>query len=191
MSRITDLLAAARRGSRSQDLDYDALAWDFQGWMATDGEYGARFNSRVGRWARGRGLGKLLGLGAHRAVFAVPEGVLKLIYSRDYQRSNIDEARVWYEAPLEIREHLVPVLGAAEDGNWLVMERVAVTGKGKLPDKVFERMFDCGLTDLLGWNLSDDGRVLDYGYLWDEKRWRKCALSDADADAAYQARGRR
>ena len=166
--------AAARRGSRAKDLDFDDLGRRFRAFVERRWAAEGLFDDDLRRWARRNGL-TFLDIGSHRAVFGLPSGtVLKLTLDLDFTLSNINEDRVWYEAPPDIRPHLVPVLGADEGGRWLVMERVPVTGTGTLPKRAHQRLIDCGLMDITGYNLADDGRVVDYGYLWDEDAWERC-----------------
>ncbi len=144
----------------------------------------------MGAWAHRHGL-LFMGSGEDRAVFEVPEGVLKIaLFSAEDRSSegggdperdqNTNEARVWREAPDWLRPHLVPVLASSGDGEWLVMERVETTGEEAgeeraLPGDLREQMNAIGLVDLRG-NVSDDRRAFDYGYLevdvWDRGRGR-------------------
>lgn len=138
-------------------------------------------------WGDERGL-RYLGHGRQRTVFAVSEGVLKIedpswMRSNDATPSNIVEAGVWRDAPSRVRPHLVPVLASAPDGSWLLMEQAMprtdpqAKGLGMLRDthpQADKVLSDCGLEDLHEKNLSNDGRVLDYGTIVDPVRWRAC-----------------
>jgi hypothetical protein len=132
-------------------------------------------------WGKEHGL-EFLGSGFHRKVFRVPEGVLKvsthLQDDRDY--GNLSEAKAWEEAPPEIRKHLVPVLGVAPNGSWLLAEYAPYTGRERTPkeekraEAAWRALTRCGVIDLRGSNFADDGRVLDYGSFGDRARWQKC-----------------
>ena len=116
-----------------------------------------------------------MGAGSERATFLVPEGALKLSFDPSGCSSSRNELRIWGEAPVRIRRHLVPVLEAEEDGRWLLMERVWTAGWGASIDPdVFALLTSCGIVDLSPQNLARDGRVLDYGYLWNAQAWERC-----------------
>jgi hypothetical protein len=185
--------AARRRGSRAVEdssLDastvrrLDALARDYRG--IEPQKLGLiPYRNREGnlRFARENGL-TFLGMGTGRSVFAVPvpgmPGGLALKIGND--ADNRTEARVWREAPAWMQALLVPVLGVAEDGSWIAMERVkpiTEAAHAKLRDDLaFRRarrpLVDCGLSDLGMANTASDGRVLDYAFLGNEQQWRKC-----------------
>lgn len=116
-----------------------------------------------------RGL-KYLGHGASRAVFTVTfdgkPAVVKIEDQGAGADANFREADVWAGAPDRIRRWLVPVLAVADDGSWLVMERVGTS----LPEgirlkklKSRKALEKYGIEDIAeGRNIADDGRVFDY-----------------------------
>lgn len=179
LGTVTALVLASRsRGSaaRRPPLDYDALADDFREWYATL-DWGADEERELRRWARSHGV-TYLGAGAQRAVFGVPGGALKIAFDRDGKDANRREAEVWEDAPADIRRHLVPVLANSGmepgEGDWLLMEQVNASGRGKLPEEAAARLYACGFNDIVGQNISDDGRLLDYGWMYMDK-WAPCA----------------
>jgi len=174
--------AAARRGAsrgspaRRSPLDYDALADDFREFYATLG-WEVDEERELRRWARGHHV-TYLGAGAQRAVFGVPSGALKIAFDRDGKDANCREAEVWEDAPADIRRHLVPVLEHSGmepgEGAWLLMERVKASARGSLPPEAAARLSACGFNDIVGQNISDDGRLLDYGWMYMDA-WGNCA----------------
>lgn len=146
-------------------------------------------------WASEHGVA-FLGAGMHRVVFRVPEGALKVSLKpvwHDRMYGNLAEARVWSEAPLALRKHLVPVLAVAEDGAWLLQEYAPTTGRERTPkeqrsvDAMWKAMSRCGYMDFQGNNIADDGRLLDYGSAEYPEMWKKC-VSRAAAKKANPAR---
>ncbi len=107
-----------------------------------------------------RDLGlKFLGAGAGRVVVAVGDDALKV----GDPTANRTEMQVWRNAPPDIRQHLVPALDIAENGQWLRVERVR-PGKGRSVDRAtYERLVDYGIRDVTDDNTAADGRLLDYG----------------------------
>lgn len=175
--------ARRRRGSRTDSgaARFDKIADAFQGWVERSADVDGIEEEEIVAWARRRRI-PYLGAGAERVVFAVPEGALKVAFDRDRMSSNLNEARVWEEAPNRIRRHLVPVLDVAADGRWLLMERVSTRASGQarhsLNELDFSALYACGLADIRDANIADDGRVLDYGFLYDRPAWDRCADED-------------
>lgn len=172
-------LASRPRGSaaRRPPLDYDALADDFRAFYAQLG-WAVDEEQELRRWARSHHV-TYLGAGAQRAVFGVLGGALKIAFSRGNGfAANRHEAEVWEDAPADIRRYLVPVLkhSGTEPGKgaWVLMERVQCSAHGNMPHEVQARFKTCGINDIVGQNLSDDGRLLDYGWM-DMVRWSDCA----------------
>jgi len=169
--------AAARRGSaaRRPPLDYDALAENFR-LSYRPWDFGDEW---AHRWARAHRV-TYLGAGAQRAVFGVPGGALKIAFSMERGgEANKNEAMVWAGAPADIRRYLVPVLADSGmklgGGAWILMERVAASGRGTLPEAAVTRLTACGIGDIVSRNVSDDGRLLDYGWVA-RSYWRECAV---------------
>jgi len=171
-------MAGRSRGSaaRRQPLDYGALADDFREFYATLG-WEVDEERELRRWARSHKI-TYLGAGAQRAVFGVPGGALKIAFDRDGKDANCREAEVWEDAPTDIRRHLVPVLEHSGmepgEGPWLLMERVKASARGSLSPEATARLSACGFNDIVGQNISDDGRLLDYGWMYMDE-WAPCA----------------
>lgn len=164
---------------------FDAIAADH-----ADRDVGGAGNAG---FAREHGL-VYLGAGTTRSVFSIPvpglsAGRIALKIGR--VADNRAEARVWREAPVWMRDLLVPVLGVAADGKWLAMEQVkpitpkayAVLRDNLAAHRSRRRLLDCGVMDLGLANTASDGRILDYAYLGDERKWRSCA-EDMDTSRA-------
>jgi len=170
----------ASRGSpaRRSPLDYDALAADFRRFYAQVG-WASDMEQELRRWARAHHV-TYLGYGAQRAVFGVPGGALKIAFSMgNGDGANKNEAMVWAGAPADIRRHLVPVRADSGTklggGAWILMERVVARGRGALSEEAVARLTACGIGDIVGRNVSDDGRLLDYGWVA-RHLWRECAV---------------
>ncbi len=178
---VLALVATRGRGSSARtknplSMSYDDLADHFREMMQTL-TWMADEEREIRRWARSHKLA-YLGAGAQRAVFAVPDGALKIAFDRSGFAANRNEAEVWEDAPPRIRRHLVPVLDSSGteigDGAWLLMEQVRASGRGDLSPEATELLGDCGIQDIVGQNVSDDGRLLDYGWVHRDA-WGRCA----------------
>ena len=119
--------------------------------------------SEVRPWADQLGL-RVLGLGLRRVVIDLDGVALKLPLDKEGQRQNLAEADLWARADAGLRACLVPVLSSDPGGAWLTMERVPANPRwARLSQDCVARVRQAGVLDLSPDNLSDDGRVLDYG----------------------------
>lgn len=92
---------------------------------------------------------------------------------------NLSEEEVWRRAPHYLRKHLAPVLGAACDGSWLLMEFKEIGGF--LPENVIDAFRVCGIVDLdKPTNLSRDGKIVDYSYTASDRERETCLSGDYD-----------
>jgi hypothetical protein len=127
---------------------------------------------------------RLLGQGRDRTVFQVDDGALKIEHHEGPGTFNLNEAKAWRSAPPDLRPYLVPVLGVADDGAWLLMELVEprdVSEYRPLPFGVEEAFRRCGIVDLTkGENISTDGRVIDYSFIKYPEQWEDCASGVVD-----------
>lgn len=106
-----------------------------------------------------------LGAGLERIVVAGPSNTVIKVAVPGGEAANRTEADVWMAAPESLRACLVPVLGIAADGTWLVMERVDVSRRGLVSSHCYDEATKAGIRDVTGANLSEDGRILDYGWV--------------------------
>ena len=116
----------------------------------------------------------VLGAGAARAVFSVPEGALKIEMGWAPFTDNRNEALLWGAAPARVAEHLVPVLAHAQDHAWLLMPEVEIGGAVSVQA---QGLLDaCGLTDFKYHesNVTKDGRLVDYGYVHSYSLFKEC-----------------
>ena len=165
----------AREGGANTPFDADAFVEAFRHWYAEhDWEREPDEERAFRRWARAHGA-PYLGAGTQRIVFSVPGGALKVAFDREGEQANRTETEVWEDAPEAIRRHLVPVLSGTVEGDapWIVMEKVRVTGKGRMSEATRHALNACGIQDLTTQNLADDGRLLDYAWLYRDL-WRGC-----------------
>lgn len=119
--------------------------------------------SAVQPWADRLGL-RVLGLGLRRVVLDLDGVALKLPLDEHGREQNLTEARIWATADAELRDCLVPVLDSDPSGAWLTMEKVPANPRwARLPWERTHRVKGAGILDLSADNISDDGRMLDYG----------------------------
>lgn len=115
--------------------------------------------------------------GRDRSVFRVEDGALKLEHHRGPGVFNLSEEEVWRRAPPYLKEYLAPVLGAACDGSWLLMEFKKIGGF--LPERVVEAFSVCGIVDLKKpTNISTDGKIVDYSFTMSEANRETCLSGD-------------
>lgn len=174
------LLAAgatlSRRGGRALDLsprrraELDDLAEAFRG--CVNGRDGL-VRDAMQAFAKKHKI-RVLGAGAARAVFSVPEGALKIEMGWPPFTDNRNEALLWSAAPARVAEHLVPVLAHAHDHAWLIMPEVEVGGT--VPADAQSKLHDCGLADFMHHesNVAKDGRLVDYGFVRSYPRFKAC-----------------
>jgi hypothetical protein len=134
-----------------------------------------------------------LGHGRDRSVFRIPEGALKLEHHEGLGRFNLLEVDFWRRAPVQIQPYLVPVLDAAEDGSWLLMEEVEVAPhSSRLPRDVELGLKACGVGDYSkGTNLSVDGRIVDYSFVRSQADRERCLRGGVDISALLSPDERR
>lgn len=114
------------------------------------------------------------GFGARRAVFDLNDEVIKFDPDPGDPDGNQSEIRVWEQAPEHLRPLLMPLRAWDPKGRWLIMEKAAFIG-GFLSYEAMESLKQCGISDYVAdYNLSDDGRIIDYANL-DKKKWVHCA----------------
>jgi hypothetical protein len=117
----------------------------------------------VGPWAKRFEL-RVLGLGLRRVVLDLDGVALKLPLDKHGREQNLAEASLWASADAELRACLVPVLDSDPTGAWLTMERVAANPRwARLSRDCSRRLEQAGVLDRGADNISDDGRLLDYG----------------------------
>lgn len=174
-------------------FDYDTFAEAFRLWYAEHDWASEPDEERAfRRWGRRNGA-KYLGAGAQRIVFSVPGGALKVAFDRDGEIANSTESEVWADAPESVRRHLVPVLSGDPEGGTLciLMEEVRTTGKGRMTEAVRKELNACGIQDLTVQNLSDDGRLFDYAWLYRDL-WNRCTtLRDTNPPVLNRQNNRR
>jgi len=166
----------AREGGANTPFDTDAFVEAFRHWYDEhDWEREPDEERAFRRWARAHGA-TYLGAGAQRIVFSVPGGALKVAFDREGEQANRTETEVWEDAPEQIRRHLVPVLEGEVEGGapWILMEQVRATGKGRMSEATRHALNACGIQDLTTQNLADDGRLLDYGWIYRDV-WARCS----------------
>jgi hypothetical protein len=151
--------------------DFDQYAEQFHRWIAGIG-YPAVNEERAEIWGQSLGL-RFVGMGRNRVAFGVPEGVLKLNLYADEPYNNLSEAKAWGIASPDLRRHLMPVLAYDPKGLWLLMEETEFLG-GSLPPGLEAKLEDCGLEDLVGENIAEDGRIIDYAEV-NLGAWASCA----------------
>ena len=162
--------------SRREELDelarnYRAMLERSQNWDAPLSRTNAEF-AEMERERTGRPI-EYISSGRDRSVFRVEDGALKLEHHRGPGVFNLSEEEVWRRAPPYLREYLVPVLGAACDGSWLLMEFKEIGGF--LPESVIEAFGVCGIVDLnKPTNLSTDGKIVDYSFTMSEPNRETC-----------------
>ena len=166
----------AREGAANTPFDAAGFTEAFRHWYTEhDWERESDEERAFRRWARAHGA-TYLGAGAQRIVFSVPGGALKVAFDRDGEQANRTETEVWEDAPEQIRRHLVPVLEGEVEGGapWILMEEVRATGKGRMSEATRHALNACGIQDLTTQNLADDGRLLDYGWIYRDD-WKRCS----------------
>ena len=166
----------AREGGANTPFDADTFVEAFRHWYTEhDWEREPDEERAYRRWARAHGA-TYLGAGAQRIVFSVPGGALKVAFDREGEQANRTETEVWEDAPEPIRRHLVPVLEGEVEGDapWILMEEVRATGKGRMSEATRHALNACGIQDLTTQNLADDGRLLDYGWIYRDV-WERCS----------------
>ena len=175
LAALAALAGVTPKGARNLALsearrrDFDRLA---EACGAFTREVGGHEPVDMRRFAKKHGV-RYLGSGYKRDVFSVPEGALKVERGHAPYGDNTREATLWAGAPARLAKLLVPVLATADDHRWNLMEEVEVGGKStKLREEEFQA---CGLWDFYApRNLSKDGRLVDYGYIYDPVSWREC-----------------
>ena len=175
LAALAALAGVAPKGTRNLALS-DARRRDLDRFAEACGaftrEVGGHEPVDMRRFAKKHGV-RYLGSGYKRDVFSVPEGALMVERGHAPYGDNTREATLWAGAPARLAKLLVPVLATADDHRWNLMEEVEVGGKStKLREEEFQA---CGLWDFYApRNLSKDGRLVDYGYIYDPVSWREC-----------------
>ncbi len=169
-------------GSRNLNSRDRAIADALSEWIQT---YPNASEIGMAAWGEKNGM-DLLGSGQSRVVFSWPprtrqsdrksaKSVIKFAFSSYGEAANRWEATIWRDGTPEIRKHLVPVEDIdpmsddsppfATGGRWLIMRRAQVaTSIAALSNDVVRMLESCGVIDVrFASNLSQDGRVLDYG----------------------------
>jgi hypothetical protein len=122
------------------------------------------------------GWDNLLGYGRTRIVFASRVDPSFVIKVDSGGHSNRREAEAYFSAGPRLKKLLVPVLAVDPDGKWLIMERVSLGKTTKdmvrlvneivprISRLIVRRTFDIrDEFDIHEYNVSSDGRLLDYG----------------------------
>lgn len=162
---------------------FDALADAWADWLPSAYGVDGIEDEALRKWAR-RNRVEYIAAGSGRAVFGVPEGVLKLDFTPEDPNDNLREIRAWRDAPKSARKHLVPMLAfetsytGRATGRWLLMERVEPGGQ--LAPGLRYELGRCGLVDLHPSNVSRDGRVLDYAFIENWYAWNNCQLDEVE-----------
>jgi len=162
---------AQRKGGsagRYTHYDYNEITHDIQRALIEDTEPTL---TDVAALASRLQLPEVIGLGSYRVVFDLGnDRVLKVARSTSTadSRSIRTEAHVYKTAPAALRPYLVPVLDVDPDSQWLVMQyaRPAAASQPTLPGHAERLASRFGITDLASTNLTEDGRILDYGDAW-------------------------
>lgn len=108
--------------------------------------------------------------GTSRYVWVFDDFVIKRAQSEFDRACNIVEERLWrHWRNSENRRLLARVIACADDGDWLVMERLEVDVTESECNALDNQLFQLGLSDIWYANLGrrNDGSVvvLDYGYI--------------------------
>jgi hypothetical protein len=148
-----------RRARRNGDPRYDDYARRFLTWWRTADRGDGLEEADIRRGARQLGLPRVLGAGSARIVFDVGSNALKI----GGAAANRTEAQVWATAPPDIRAHLVPVRAIADDGAWLLVEKVRQRDGVSMSMSAYDLLTAYGIRDVTDANTAADGRLLDYG----------------------------
>ncbi len=106
-------------------------------------------------------IGKYIGAGYHRAVFAHkkdPTLVIKVAHRHLSGHRNRMEWEVWQKAPEYIKKHLVPCVSISDDGVYLVCKRGDAVQKIKKYPRGFRKSYGDTKTPT-NW-VKIDGRLL-------------------------------
>jgi len=183
-------LAGVARGARALTLDpvrrrqLDGMAADLQAFAESAADFGSTLRlADLHAWAA-RHKVTYVGHAGVRALFKIPEGLLKIEITSPPYLSNAREFELYRDAPASLVRHLHPISASAFDHAWILMPDFDELGSlEQIPGYARDELRSAGLAALRNGDFTAEKKAHTYDTVSDGRR-RQQVLDRGRAERA-------